>query len=54
VADPNDEHDESIVVDLVHDAVVAHADSVQVVRAGELLDALGPNYSYLPFFTTPW
>jgi hypothetical protein len=41
VGDPNDEHDESIVVDLVHDAVVAHPDSVKVVRPGELLDALG-------------
>jgi hypothetical protein len=42
VSNPHDEHDEPIVLDLVHDAILTDADSVEVIQTEELLDALGP------------
>jgi hypothetical protein len=41
MADTHHEHDQPVVLDLVYDTVLAHANSVQVVQTGELLDAFG-------------
>src|SRR5438105_808520 len=37
VTDVNDEHDEAILLDLIEDAVIPHADAVKVFLALELL-----------------
>ena len=39
MTDPHDQHDQTVILDLENDAVVADTDSIQVFRAGELLDA---------------
>lgn len=48
MTDPNYQYDQTVIMDLVDDTVVADTDAIQIFRAGELLDAFGSRLSAQP------
>jgi hypothetical protein len=48
VADSDHQHEQSIVLDGVHDAIVADAHTVSCVGIPEFLTAMGPRFPYEP------